>query len=158
MMTKTAPRRGPRPTTTDCAPHSQVDQLAPPAERRRLSRLIAQRVETWSGMELGGSRRAPPGTIGFYLDPESATRNPDCFLLGNELAHVHLEDDGSLHAVLPQAIIEEADKAGWIEPHPMAGMPTVSPRTVMIYAPRDEAEVEVVLGLLEKAFDEALEV
>ena len=103
----------------------------------------------------GPSRRAPPGTIGFYLQAAKCCDDGDAFLLGNEIAHVHLEDDGSLHAVLPQAVLDLALEAGWAEPHPMAGMPTVSPRTVMIYAPRTEEEVETIMLLLEQGYEAA---
>lgn len=141
-------RSGPRPRTTPHAPHSQVDQLVPPVERRRLGLAVIARAEALADISLGPSRRAPPGSVGFYLDEASCCPNPDAFLLGREIAHVHLEDDGSLHAVLPPDLHRLAIERGWAEPHPMAGMPTVSPRTVMLYAPRDDHEVDVIAGLV----------
>lgn len=36
-------------------------------------------------------------------------------------------------------------------PHPMAGLPTVSPHTIMIFAPRDAAERALVARLIRAA-------
>mgnify|MGYP000173936606 CR=1 FL=1 len=149
------PRRGPHPQTTDCAPHSQVDQLVPEAERRRLGLLLAGKVKGLGDISDGPSRRAPPGTIGLYLAPDCCCGDAEAFLLANEIAHVHIEDDGALHAVLPDGIREQAIEAGWAEYHPLAGQPTVSPRTVMIYAPRDENEVDTVMLLLQETYGAA---
>lgn len=145
-------RPGPRPRTTPHAPHSQIDQLVPPMERRRLGLAVIAQAEALADVSLGPSRRAPPGSIGFYLDEASCSADPDAFLLGREIAHVHLQDDGSLHAVLPPELHRLAIERGWAEPHPMAGMPTVSPRTVMLYAPRDDHDVDVIAGLVMAAW------
>lgn len=148
-------RAGPRPRTTPCAPHSQVDQLPPPATRRALSRALLERLGGLAGVALGGSRRAPPGTVGLYLDREHACGSERAFLLGLEFAHVHVDDDGSLHAILPEPLRAAAIDAGWAEAHPMAGLPTVSLDTVMIYAPRDAGEVETIAALVERSWANA---
>jgi hypothetical protein len=148
-------RRGPRPRTTPHAPHSQVEQIPPPAERLALSRVLVAALAPLDGVRLGGSCRAPPGTIGLYLDPSCACDRERAFLLGHEFAHVHVDDDGSLHAILPEPLRTEAMAAGWAEPHPFAGQPTVSPDTVMIYAPRDGDEVAVVADLVRRSWANA---
>lgn len=142
-------RDGPRPRTTPHAPHSQIDQI--PADRRQLGQLLLTALAALPGVETGGSRRAPPGTVGLYLRDGQPTERPRAFLLGHEFAHVHLEDDGSLHTVLPDPLRREAIAKGWAEPHPLAGYPTVSPDTVMIYAPRNQEEVSMVAWLVRKA-------
>lgn len=149
------PRRGPRPCTTPHAPHSQVDQIMPRAERVALSRMLIEALAPLDGVRLGSSRRAPPGTIGLHLDPGCACDSARAFLLGHEFAHVHLEDDGSLHAILPEPLRGKAMTAGWAEPHPLAGQPTVSPDTVMIYAPRDAEEAATVAGLVRGSWENA---
>ncbi|MEZ5694562.1 MAG: DUF5519 family protein [Altererythrobacter sp.] len=154
-MVAVSVRKGPRPETFPGPPQSQVSQLTDPETRRRLSLTMAERMLRLDGIKGGLSRRAPPGAIGFFLDPEQCCADVDSFLLGNEIAHVHLEDDGSLHAVLPEEVMQAAIEARWAEPHPMAGMPTVSPRTVLIYAPRDEGEIETIMSLLQYAYDAA---
>lgn len=154
-MTAVPPRAGPRPRTDLRAPHTQLDQLAPPGERHALSRHLLALVGRLDGVVPGGSNRAPPGTVGLHLRPACACADPRAFLLGTEFAHVHVEDDASLHAILPEPLRSEAIAAGWAEPHPFAGQPTVSADTVMIYAPRDEAECAVVAELVRRSWRNA---
>lgn len=142
-------RYGPRPRTTPHAPHSQIDQI--PVDRRHWGQSLLTALSALPGVETGGSRRAPPGTVGLYLHGGRPTERPRAFLLGHEFAHVHLEDDGSLHTVLPEPQRSDAIAKGWAEPHPLAGYPTVSPDTVMIYAPRNQDEVSMVAWLVRKA-------
>lgn len=106
-------------------------------------------------MTLGRSFRAPPGSVGFYLDAAACCDDRNAFLLGDEFAHVHLEDDCSLHVILPEPLRGTAIAAGWAEPHPLAGQPTVSPGTVMLYAPRDAEEVEVLAALVKASWANA---
>lgn len=142
-------RYGPRPATTPHAPHSQIDQI--PNDRQQLGQALLSALSALPGVETGGSRRAPPGTVGLYLRHGRPTERPRAFLLGHEFAHVHLEDDGSLHTVLPEPLRSNAIATGWAEPHPLAGYPTVSPDTVMIYAPRNQEEVSMVAWLVRNA-------
>jgi hypothetical protein len=147
------PRRGVRPRTIPCAPHSQVDQIVPNA--RQLAAALIERLVGLDQVTLGHSLRAPPGSVGFYLDAAACCDNANAFLLGDEFAHVHLEDDCSLHAILPEPLRRAAIDAGWAEPHPLAGQPTVSPDTVMLYAPRDAEEVEVLAALVRASWANA---
>jgi Family of unknown function (DUF5519) len=146
-------RKGPRPRTTPCAPHSQIDQI--PTNMRTLCLQLIDAVSGLDHVELGGSRRAPPGTVGLYIKAEHACDSERCFLLDHEFAHVHLEDDGSLHLILPEPLRTEAVESGWAEPHPMAGLPTVSLDTVMVYAPRDADEVVTIAGLVRSSWANA---
>jgi hypothetical protein len=140
-------RQGPRPTTIPCAPHSQTNQI--PENTRELSALLVDRIQVFASVYNGPSMRAPRGTVGFYLEQDAACSNRDCFLLGHEFAHIHVDDDGSLHVILPEPQRTEAIEAGWAEPHPLAGQPTVSSYTVMLYAPRNEREVAIIGQLVE---------
>ena len=137
-------RFGTRPSTTSTAPHSQIDQLP----TRPLSSALLERLARLPGVVHGPSRRAPQGTIGLHLQPDDAHRPDRAFLIDREFAHVHAHGDSSLHLILPEPLRSEAIAAGWAEPHPMAGHPTVSPDTVMVYAPRDEDELDVVANLV----------
>lgn len=148
-------RKGPRPRTTPHAPHSQIDQLPEPAERIALSKQLIAALDDLDGVHLGWSMRAPHGTIGLYLDPACACGEPRAFLLGHEFAHVHVEDDGSLHAILPEPLRSEAMEKGWAEPHPFAGQPTVSLDTVMLYAPRDAGEAAIIASLVRRSWRNA---
>lgn len=146
-------RVGLRPRTTPCAPHSQIDQL--PDDGKTLSLLLINALASLDHVEFGFSRRAPPGTVGLHLSADHACDAERAFLLGREFAHIHLEDDGSLHLILPEPARTMAIEAGWAEPHPMAGMPTVSADTVMVYAPRDMVEVDFIAALVRRSWENA---
>jgi hypothetical protein len=143
-------RNGTRPHTTSCAPHSQIDQLS--KDGRRLSQALVQQLSDLDHVEFGPSYRAPPGTVGLYLQAEHCCDYPRAFLLGREFAHIHLKDDGSLHAILPEPLRTAAIRMGWAEAHPLAGQPTVSLDTVMIYAPRNMEEVDIIAQLVRQSW------
>jgi hypothetical protein len=74
-------------------------------------------------------------------------------MIGTEFAHAHAQGDFSLHASLPVELAAEAERAGWAEPHFLVRTGQVPPTVVMLYAPRDEAEREVVLGLVRASYE-----
>jgi hypothetical protein len=59
--------------------------------------------------------------------------------------------DGSLHAALPPEVAEEAVEKGWAEQHPVARLGYIPENVVMVYAPRDEQELGIVLKLVEES-------
>lgn len=150
-------RRGLRPQTSKAAPHSQIDQLASATDRASFSALLVAQIAQLPEVVMGGSRRAPPGTTGFHMSTNPPPHAERAFLLGAEFAHVHTEDDGSLHTVLPEPLRSDAITKGWAEPHPFAGMPTVSPDTVMLYAPRNIDEVAIIAALVRSVWKNTME-
>jgi hypothetical protein len=50
--------------------------------------------------------------------------------------------------MLPGELVDEAVTAGWAEPHPVARMGLIPRTAVMLYAPRDEAELDVIERLV----------
>ena len=72
-------------------------------------------------------------------------------MIGREFAHIHPLPDGSLHAALPPETAEEAVNKGWAELHPVARLGYIPENVVMIYAPRDEEELGIVLRLVEES-------
>jgi len=113
-----------------------------------LSPALLERLSTLPGVSLGPSRRAPPGMVGLQLAGSDLRRSGRAFLIDAEFAHVHPGEDGSLHLTLPEPLRSDAIAACWAEAHPAVGLPTISPDTVMVYAPRDEEEVDVVTALV----------
>lgn len=99
-------------------------------------------------MSAADSLVSVPGAIAFVLDEAVAGGPPEAFQAGREFAHLHPEDDGSLHMTLPAAVAREVFEKGWGEPHPASGTP-------LVYAPRDEAELKVVRRLLRSSYDYA---
>ncbi len=125
------------------------------SEARALAAQLIAQLAKLDHISLGRSLRAPPGSVGLYLAPKACCADERAFLLGDEFAHVHLEDDCSIHAILPEPLRGAAIAAGWAEPHPLAGQPSVSPDTVMLYAPRDGEEVDMLAALVRASWRNA---
>jgi luciferase-like monooxygenase len=138
-------RVGDRPRTTPTNPHTQLDQQ--PIDGGLIEDL-ARRVFALPGVVEEPSRISVPGARALVLAPDEAIGPPEAFLIGREFAHLHPAPDHSLHAMLPTETVTEAVAAGWAEPHPVALRGLIPPTAVMLYAPRDEAELEVIEGLV----------
>jgi hypothetical protein len=137
-------RPGSRPATTPTNPHTQLDQQ--PADSRQRE-LLAASVFALPGVEERPSLISVPGARALWL-AEGTAGPPEAFMVGNEFAHLHPEPDHSLHAMLPPTLAVEAIEAGWAEQHPVARRGLISANAVMLYAPRDDAEREVVEELV----------
>jgi hypothetical protein len=140
---------GERPRTTTTNPHTQLDQQ--PIDLRWIEEL-AQRAFALPGVLEEPSRISVPGARALVLAPNEPTGPPEAFLIDREFAHLHPAPDHSLHAMLPPEKVTEAVAAGWAEPHPVALRGLIPPTAVMLYAPRDEAELEVIEGLLRASY------
>jgi hypothetical protein len=138
-------RAGARPRATPTNPHTQLDQQ--PTDLRWVEEL-ARRIFALPGVVEQPSRISVPGARALVLEPGEPTGPPEAFLLGREFAHLHPAPDHSLHAMLPVETAAEAVAAGWAEPHPVALRGLIPPTAVMLYAPRDEAELDVIESLV----------
>jgi hypothetical protein len=145
MLSSLPVRVGDRPRTTPTNPHTQLDQQ--PADLGWVEEL-ARRVFALPGVTEQPSRISVPGARALVLAPEEATGPPEAFLIDREFAHLHPAPDHSLHAMLPTETVTEAVAAGWAEPHPVALRGLIPPTAVMLYAPRSEAELHVIEGLV----------
>lgn len=137
-------RSGPRPAVYKGLPQHQTEQHP---DRKNWAHARSM-VDTWANAVIAPSRRAAPGTMGLFVDDEKTPNDDERFLIGREFAHHHPDTDGGLHMVLPDAWVDAVLKQEWGEPHLLAGKPTVSRLTVLIYAPRDDAELAVVKTLI----------
>ena len=63
--------------------------------------------------------------------------------------HLHGVSDTSVHLVLPAARGARLVELGWAEPHQFADFGT----EFMIYGPRSEAEVAIVLSIIQESLD-----
>jgi Family of unknown function (DUF5519) len=138
-------RLGDRPRTTPTNPHTQLDQQ--PTDLTWVEEL-ARRVFALPGVIEQPSRISVPGARALVLAPEEATGPPEAFLIDREFAHLHPSPDHSLHAMLPPETVTEAVAAGWAEPHPVALRGLIPPTAVMLYAPRDDAELDIIEALV----------
>jgi hypothetical protein len=143
-MTLTLPeRRGPRPATFDGIPHRQLDQTPPLEVYDRLVERFLRTSETSHGPSL----ISVPGAVGLFLECDGA-KECSAFLRGTEFAHVHPASDGSFHMVLSQRDSDHVIARGWGEQHPWARSGRIQPTVLLIYAPRDEQEIDVVLTIV----------
>src|SRR3954464_6131549 len=138
-------RAGTRPRTTPTNPHTQLDQQ--PADARLVEEL-ARRAFALSGVVEEPSGISVPGARALVLKPDEPAGPPEAFLIDREFAHLHPAPDHSLHAMLPTETVTEAVAAGWAEPHPVALRGLIPPTAVMLYAPRDEEELEAVRAVV----------
>ncbi|KEY71039.1 hypothetical protein S7711_00863 [Stachybotrys chartarum IBT 7711] len=147
------PRRaGPRPTVVGIAPQRQIDQcgsrLCFQALRRAARNLAADRPDTFSA---GRSFIEKHGLALFARSPLQTRWQ-------GEITHFH-DSDYAMHMALHPDDIQQVLDKGWGQRHPLGWhgwrdwlytMP-VSPNFVMIYASRDEKELQVISRIVEAA-------
>ena len=137
-------RKGVKPRTTATNPHQQLDQNAPP----ELQEKLFDRGLSLPGVITLPSRISVKGARGFLVAPDRPMGPPDAFMIGREFAHLHPPYDGSMHLRLPSPAIEELIAKGWGELHPSAPQGFAPGKTVLVWGPRDAAELETVWEVL----------
>jgi phospholipase/carboxylesterase len=138
------PRAGTRPAVSPQIPQEQRSDNAP----RELQEQVFARIAALPGVTTQQSAISVPGARGFML--AGPRRGPDdAFLVPSvgEFAHVHPDHDGSIHLALPMALATEVIAKGWGVAHPLAGV-RLTPGMVMLFGPRDPAELETVVGVV----------
>ena len=140
-------REGRKPRTTPDPPHSQLDQISPP----EMFEALAARIFSFPEIEERPSIISVPGARALWLPNCEKCGPPEAFMVGCEFAHLHPPSDGSLHAALPPPLAEAAIANGWAEIHPVALTGQIPRNVVMVYGPRDPAEVEIVAGIIDAA-------
>jgi len=148
-MLKIPPRSGPTPVTTPCAPHTQVSQNPDAAAYRAFK----DRAFDFPFVTRQPSRISVPGAEALCLEHGHGCGCREAFMIGSEFAHIHPPQDGSMHMMLPEDAVPRIIELGWAEPHPMASAGMIPKTAVMVYAPRDTAEIETALGLLQLSYD-----
>ncbi|TFY55010.1 hypothetical protein EVG20_g9476 [Dentipellis fragilis] len=162
-------RRGLRPPTSwHFIPHRQLADGSPLHIRRHSHAHEQQVVES-----LYNLARANPGVIALDMSPHErihqalvvapALRSPHATANAalREIAHVHESTDGSLHVVLAPADCKIVITHGWGQRHPLShphrrqlwktGVTSLPKEYLMIYAPRSEAEVQIVMRIVRAA-------
>ena len=113
---------------------------------------LARRVFALPGVEERPSAISVPGARALWLREDLPTGPQEAFMIRREFAHIHPVPDASLHAALPPEVAQEAISKGWAEQHPVARMGYIPQNVVMIYAPSDWQEIEVVAELVVEAY------
>lgn len=139
------PRRaGDRPDVPGyVAPQRQVTQQGGEDTRERMTTFLGALAARNPGfLVIKPSGLEGVGTPALWLDPEA---EPPAYMRGTrgELAHVHPE--ASSHVTVSLADAEELVRLGWAERHRLSGVAGtgIPLGYVMVYAPRDEAELGV---------------
>ena len=141
-------RRGSRPRTSGTLPHIQLDQSAP---AEIIKQLLEQTLRL-PHVRMQQSRMAAPETRAVTLSDEHAHGPAEAFIDDHEFCHLHPAPEGSVHLSLPESLRSRAFESGWAEPHPSVRGGFVPATLVMVYAPRDEQELEIVVGLVTAAY------
>lgn len=137
-------RTGHRPAVSSAIPQEQRSDNAPV----ELQEQVFSRVAALPGVTTRQSAISVPGARGFMLTPPQPGPD-DAFIVpsAGEFAHVHPGHDGSLHVALPMALASDVVAKGWGVAHPLAGV-RLTPGMVMLFGPRDSAELETVVGVI----------
>jgi phospholipase/carboxylesterase len=129
---------------TSGIPQEQRSDTAP----ADLQEEVFARIAALPGVSTRQSAISVPGARGFQLAPPRL--GPvDAFIVpsAGEFAHVHPGHDGSLHVALPPALAADVVAEGWGVAHPLAGV-RLTPGMVLLFGPRDAAELETVVGVV----------
>ena len=91
---------------------------------------------------------AASGALALCLADEYAKGPREAFIDGPEFCHLHAAPEGSIHLTLPQRLGEQAIEMGWAEQHPVVGTGSITDCLLLVYAPRDDTELETVVNLI----------
>ena len=96
-----------------------------------------------------------PDSLALFLDEDTSTpcKNP---MVGKEWGHLHGISDGSMHIGMSEADASTVIKSGWGERHLLAGKTMgdmkIPEGLIMVYGPRNDEEIEVVVEILKASY------
>ncbi|MDN5893358.1 MAG: DUF5519 family protein [Nocardioides sp.] len=137
-------RRGGRPRVTWSIPQQQISDQSIIEFQDELF----ERVSGLEGVKVNGSAFSVPGTRGLALAGPAGRSGALLDEESGEFAHFHPWYDGSLHLALPPDLAADAIAKGWAQPHMWAGS-RFADGFVLVYGPRDSAEVDLVAAIVE---------
>lgn len=142
-------RSGPKPNTTSSLPHSQLTQHGPDD--------VIDKLHHWCfslpsvNEELSGV--SVPGARALVLH-DGAICNHEAFMIGREFAHIHPHpDNGSMHVKLLADDAYEVIETGWGEDHYLVTQGQYPIGLIMVFSPRDEAELETVKKIVSRSYE-----
>ncbi|MFC8506005.1 luciferase family protein [Streptomyces sp. NPDC057411] len=145
------PRKGPRPETTGREiPHDQLEDFSPPEIRDAL----VARARQLPGVFTGPSLVSEPGSLALRL--KRGNRPFEAFLHPSVDEFGHIHRSGFMHLTVPVEALPALTELGWIEPHPITRRAEFPDSIVMLYAPRDEDELEVAATVLQASYEQAV--
>ncbi len=142
-------RHGDRPATTNTNPHTQLNQ-----QPEDLSYI--ENLQKWAfsllHIEKKPSAISVPGAIAMCMEDEHCCDGCKAFMIGTEFAHFHPRPDYSLHLGLPEEDAQVIINKGWGEWHPLIKRGFLPPNIIMLYAPRNQEELEVAKFVLGRSY------
>ena len=146
------PRPGAQPAVTSGIPHIQLDQAA----SDDLLETMADWAFSLSGVVEQPSRASLPGARALTVAPNVSITRPEAMIVGREFAHIHPQPHGgSMHTKLPEHQVAQVVDKGWGEHHPLALDGSI-PNLLMVYAPRDDGDLDVVRIIIGAAVEYAI--
>jgi hypothetical protein len=140
-------RQGNSPRIDPRYPCLQLEDESPPNVRIRL----LERAETLAGVNAQPTGFALPGDA-LVLEETLAKGKPEAFVRSREFAIVRAE--GSVHLTLDPWWGQKVLTKKWARIHPlavyMAG--AVPPQSLILYAPRNESELEILWKIIQAAY------
>ena len=137
-------RVGARPRTRLALPHMQLDQW-PPAD---IAQQLVDLALTLPGIRAKQSRMACASSLALCLNDDFAHGPPEAFIDNHEFCLLHSLPQASAHLTLPREIRDRAIQLGWAEQHPGVRAGIMPQTLVMLYAPRDAAELRIAFHLI----------
>ncbi|OEK07220.1 hypothetical protein BFP71_02125 [Roseivirga misakiensis] len=142
-------REGVRPKTTDTNPHTQLTQQ--PSDTSFIEALSDWAFEL-SDIQKEPSAISVPGAMAMCMDADHVCDRCNAFMIGTEFAHFHPKPDYSLHLGLPERDAEVIILNGWGEWHPLIERGILPPNIIMMYAPRNQEELNVSKFILGRSY------
>ena len=144
-------RRGPKPDTTSGLPHSQLNQHGPND--------VIDKLHEWCfslpSVNNEESGISVPGARALVLHDSTAC-NHEAFMIGREFAHIHPHpDNGSMHVKLSADDAHDVISAGWGENHYLVTQGRYPKGLIMVFSPRDEAELETIKKIVSRYYEYA---
>ena len=140
-------RSSPVPATTRGVPHVQIGVTPDP----EISKEMLRSVSRIPGVDIRDTVISLPGALGFWINRRIKIGRPEVIVAGREFAHMH--PDGSLHASLSPKLARRAVAAGWAAHHPWANRRPGWEGFVMIYTPKTQSELKVVMQLIWESYN-----
>lgn len=142
-------REGVRPTTTPSNPHIQINQQP---EDRKLVNELMEWAFSLADITKENSKISLPGSQAMCLAEDKMCSHCNAFMVETEFAHFHPAPDGSMHLGLPQRDVKNVIELGWGELHPVVHKGWLPPNFIMVYAPRNDEESEVIKNIIFRSY------
>lgn len=144
------PREGGHPNLTHWTlPQRQHPEAISPKAHERLSNLMQKFAADYPEILDYGPSKTEGGTgHAIYAKPELPMTNPVAKKIRCEIAHVH-PSENSLHVHISPRDAREIITAGWGMRFSVQGL--APPSWIMVYAPRDESEVDIIERIVRAA-------